>query len=122
MWRASSSVLLALVMAVAAGLLVHWWYASHPTDWSDFDQMWLGALALLRGQNPYLEVPKAFPWPLLYPLPAFLVGLPFVVVPLELARVGFAMLTAGLCTWAVLRSSAHAWPLQHGRCARTGLE
>lgn len=111
MWRVSWSVLLALVMTVTGGLLVHWWYASHPSEWSDFDQIWLGAHALVRGHNPYIEVPKAFPWPLLYPLPALLLGLPFVMVPLELARVGFAMVTAGLCTWAVLRRRAHAWPL-----------
>jgi hypothetical protein len=102
---------LAIIGAVLAGALVHSWYTGHPEEWSDFDQIWLGARALTQGLNPYVTVPKEFPWPLLYPLPAVLFGLPLAALPVDFARVAFAMFTGGLCTWAVLRRRSHAWPL-----------
>jgi hypothetical protein len=102
---------LAILGALLAGALVHGWYSGHPEEWSDFDQIWLGARALLDGLNPYAAVPKEFPWPLLYPMPAVLFGLPFAWLSLEFARVGFAMFTGGLCTWAVLSRRPYAWPL-----------
>lgn len=102
---------LAILGAVLAGALVHSWYSGHPEEWSDFDQIWLGARALLQGQNPYAVVPREFPWPLLYPLPALLFGLPLAGLPMDLARVTFAMFSGGLCTWALLSRRPHAWPL-----------
>jgi hypothetical protein len=105
------SAALAVLGAVLAGALVRGWYAGHPEEWSDFDQIWLGARALLAGANPYVVVPKEFPWPLLYPLPAVLFGLPLAGLPVELARIAFAMFTGGLCTWAVMSRRPHAWPL-----------
>jgi hypothetical protein len=105
------SVGLAILGAVLAGALVHSWYSGHPEEWSDFDQIWLGARALLQGRNPYAVVPREFPWPLLYPLPALLFGLPLAGLPVEVARVTFAMFSGGLCTWALLSRRPHVWPL-----------
>jgi hypothetical protein len=93
-------------------VLVWFYYARYaPGTWSDFDQIWLGARAVLAGRDPYAEVLQLFPWPLYYPLPALLLGLPFALVPLGLARVLFAGLTGGVVTWALLRYRPHAWPL-----------
>ncbi len=105
-------VLLALGVASAAGLLVWYyyqWYA--PGLWSDFDQVWLGSRALLAGEDPYAEVATHFPWPLYYPLPTLLVGVPFAAWSLPSARIVFAIVTAGLASWAILRYFRHAWPL-----------
>jgi hypothetical protein len=101
------------IAAAVLGGLVTWFYYTRyaPATWSDFDQVWLGSRVLLRGGDPYAEVPKAFPWPLYYPLPTLLVGLPFAVWPLLSARILFAVVTAGLGTWAILRYRPHAWPL-----------
>jgi len=104
------------ILGVAAGVLsgaIVWFYYTHyaPDIWSDIDQVWLGARALLRGQDPYAEVPKTFPWPLYYPLPALLLGLPLVPLPLPIARIVFAAVTAAVCAWALLRHRPHAWPM-----------
>jgi len=62
-------VLLATITAGFAGGLLVWFFYTHyaPSQWGDFDQVWLGSRALLAGRDPYLEVPKHFPWPLYYP-------------------------------------------------------
>jgi hypothetical protein len=106
-------VLLATITAGLAGGLLVWFFYTHyaPSQWGDFDQVWLGSRALLAGRDPYLEVPKHFPWPLYYPLPAMLVGLLFAPWPLLTSRILFAALTASIGTWAVLRHRPHAWPL-----------
>jgi hypothetical protein len=94
------------------GALVWFYYTRYaPTIWSDFDQVWLGSRALLAGRDPYIEVPKAFPWPLYYPLTTLLLGLPFAALPLLTSRILFAALTAGVAVWAILRHRPHAWPL-----------
>jgi hypothetical protein len=74
---------------------------------SDFDQCWIAARALLRGQDPYTAVIQAgWPWPLYYPLPAVLVAVPFTAVPMALARVAFAGLGAGLLAYGI---TARGW-------------
>lgn len=105
-------LILCAIAAVLGGVFV-WYYYTHyaPGVWSDLDQVWIGSRALLRGQDPYVEVPKAFPGPLFYPLPALLVALPFAPCPILAARILFGAVTAGLATWGVLRYHAHAWPL-----------
>jgi hypothetical protein len=104
-------LVIALVAGVAAGAFVWWYYQHYPSEWSDFDQVWLGARFLLAGRDPYVEVPRVFPWPLYYPLPTLLVGVPFAALPLVQARILFAAVSAGICTWAILRQHPHAWPL-----------
>jgi hypothetical protein len=102
----------ALLTALAGGLYVWWYYARHaPATWSDFDQIWLGARALVHGQDPYQVVKAHFPWPLYYPMPALILGLPVVPLSLQGARVAFAAISAGLFAYALLRERPHAWPL-----------
>ena len=104
-------LLASLAAALAAGLLVWFYYVRYaPGVWSDFDHLWLAARSLLAGANPYVEVPKVFPWPFYYPLTAALIGVPFAGVSLLHGRMMFAALTAGICTWAILRHRPHAWP------------
>jgi hypothetical protein len=73
----------------------------------DFDQIWLGARALLQGKNPYVEVPRSgFVAPLYYPLPAMIVGAPFALLPLQAARVAFVGVGAFVLAYAL---TARAW-------------
>jgi hypothetical protein len=60
------------------------------------------------------------PWPLIYPLPAVLLSLPFAVVPLQLARALFAGVSSGLLGYALssrwigllpFLSGAYMWAL-----------
>jgi hypothetical protein len=104
------------LVSLAAGLIAAayvWWYYAHavPWAWSDFDQLWIGARALLDRRDPYVAVRANFPWPLYYPLPALVLSLPFAVLPQAGARVAFAAFSAGLTTWVVLRYRPIMWPM-----------
>lgn len=96
--------------ALAAGY-VWLYYHTHPAHWSDLDQIWLGARALLAGENPYPAVEQSFAWPLYYPLPAILVGLPLALFSLTFARCAFAFLTAAVAIYAVARYRPSLWLL-----------
>src|SRR5262249_25068869 len=50
------------------------------------------------------------PYPLYYPLPAVLCGLPFTPFPLAVARVVFASLAAGVFAACMLIKRPQAWP------------
>src|SRR5689334_6881561 len=66
---------------------------SHGGQASDFAQLWYAARAWRYGMNPYDVVGpgRAFPWPfpLLYPLPAVIVAVPFSFLPVRLAEALF---------------------------------
>ena len=108
-WRSAVPFMVGLL----AGAFVWNYYSRYaPWVWSDFDQIWLGARALLAGRDPYVEVPgKGFPWPLYYPLPALILGIPFTPLTLMAARVAFAAVTAFAFAAALLRHRPHALPL-----------
>jgi len=103
---------MAPIGAALIGAAYVWWHYAirRPGEWSDFDQFWLGARALVAGENPYVVVARDFPWPLFYPLPALLIALPFAPLPLLAARCAFAAATAAIFTYAVLRYRPHLWP------------
>lgn len=96
-------VLVSAAAGLGAALLVWFHYRFSPDAYSDFDQIWLGAHALLEGQNPYLTIPASFPWPNYYPLTALILGLPLAPLSMMGARCAFAFLTAAVSTWAVMR-------------------
>ena len=82
---------------------------------SDFDQIWVAARALIGGANPYDAVRSGYetlgplPFPLFYPLPAVVAGVPFAFLPLVAARAAFAALSIG--TFAYLISARGLWAL-----------
>jgi hypothetical protein len=100
-----------IVLVVAATLsasAISWVFWSRPQPSpSDFAQVWYGARGLLAGLNPYdLVGPgRAFEWryPLLYPLPAVLAGVPFALLPLRLVDPIFVGLSTGLLVVALTR-------------------
>lgn len=91
--------------------------AIHEPVWpTDFDQLWHSARALLRGVDPYSVVgPRERPfywlWPLYYPLPAVLAAIPLSWLPVAVARVTFATLSAGVLGWSMGRRLVHLWPM-----------
>ncbi len=97
----------AFVIALAtAAYIVARGDASHLA--SDFDQLWFGARALLRGQNPYdvIGPGRPFDWDYLYyPLPALLLVSPLALAPLMMARAVFGAISAGVLAFAVTRDS-----------------
>ena len=88
---------------------------SNPGFVSDFDQVWAGAAALWRHENPYLVVGpgKAFHWhwPLYYPMPALVLVGPLGLLPAIPARMLFAGLSASLLAFAITKDGFARWPL-----------
>jgi hypothetical protein len=109
-----------IAWALGAGILaaLYWWYASaaNPQGVSDFDQHWVAARVLLSGGNPYIEVVGGTPGPLehyqfryYYPLPAALMVMPLVWLPVVVARAVLCALTFGAL--AFLLTKRGPWPL-----------
>ncbi|MBA3560608.1 MAG: hypothetical protein H0W30_18660 [Gemmatimonadaceae bacterium] len=80
-------------------------------DMKDLDQAWYAARALIAGGNPYDVVGpgQAFEWgwPLLYPLPAVLIAVPFSFANLPLARLLFVAISSALLGFAFTRHGYH---------------
>lgn len=108
--RALTATIVAAVSAAAVLALAH----AQPGIARDFDQLWFGAHAVMRGADPYALVGpgRAFEWrwPLYYPLPALLVTLPLAWAPVAVARALFVAASAGACTMAFTRDGWHRWP------------
>jgi hypothetical protein len=99
-------------MAVAAVIGAFYWGASSaPGYGSDLDQVWHGSRALMSGLDPYSTVgpglAHSMDFPLYYPLPAIVAFLPLALLPLELARTAFIVLTAGLLAYAITYDGWH---------------
>jgi hypothetical protein len=98
----------AIVAAIIAGVVAT--LAPITDAGGDFSQLWAGASALIRHQDPYAAVgpgtPLPWPWPLYYPAPALLVALPFTILPLYAARIVWVSLLSGIFAYAV---TAEAW-------------
>jgi hypothetical protein len=104
----------ALIGAVGA-TYVYFYAHANPGFVSDFDQVWAGAQALWRGQNPYLVVGPGrqfhWHWPLYYPMPALVLVAPLGLLPVVAARMVFAGLSAALLAFAITRDGFARWPL-----------
>lgn len=116
----STRVLVGFAMGIIAGACVLM-ANDGPDAVSDWDQCWLAGRALLHGRSPYAAVnSETSPWPLIYPLPAVLVSLPFTLLPLSLGRAFFAGVSSGLLAYALsarwigllpFLSGAYMWAL-----------
>lgn len=97
-----------IMLAVLAGCMagtatIQQSVRSYPRD---FGQVWFAARSLLHGVNPYPLVGPglAYDWayPLLYPLPAGVVAIPFAALSLTAACVLFSVLAAAAFGWALM--------------------
>ena len=84
---------------------------------SDFDQIVIGARRTLAGLTPYTASPlPGLDWPIYYPMPALVLGLPFAAMSLATAHAVFSGISGGLFTWALSRDgdaklfSLGTWP------------
>lgn len=100
-------VAVGIAVGEICGVLAWATQSSGRTDWA---QIWYGARALIGGINPYTVVGpgRLFEWqfPLLYPLPAVVVGVPFALAPLPAAVGLFAGCSAALLAFALTK---HGW-------------
>ena len=103
-------VAIAAAVGLAFGGLALWLRLAGRLISSDFDQIWLAGRAVVQRHDPYHAVAQGFPMPLYYPLPAAIVGLPLVAVPITWAGpmfvgIGFGLLAYGLLqrgVWALI--------------------
>jgi hypothetical protein len=99
-----SEALLALAAGIVAAVLCWVSYLIPPPSTSDFEPLWIGARAVLAGQDPYAVVPTmGTRYPLYYPLPAVLITLPLGAVPFPWARALWAAAGAAVFVVAALR-------------------
>jgi hypothetical protein len=72
----------------------------------DFEQAWYAARAILAGSNPYQQVGPGlavdWPFPLLYPLPAGVVAIPFAPFSVHASAVLFSFIGGVLFAWALM--------------------
>ena len=94
--------ILALAIAFVVGfrLLL---YALIPDRYSDFDLLYYAADHLVHGVNPYPIATQWFKYPLFYPMPAVLLAVPFTLLPLDLARPVFDIVTGCALVYALWR-------------------
>jgi len=78
-----------------------------PAYGTDFDPIRFAARLLIQGVDPYplIGPDRRYFWNfrLLYPLPAILLALPFLVVPVVVARAAFVAVGSGLLAYATTR-------------------
>src|SRR5262245_59406339 len=98
-------LLLTAALATAAGAyaLAHRWPDFGRA--SDLLQARMGAIGWLQGLDPYRFVREsgAWPYPLLYPLPALMVVSPLALVPAWLSEAVFMLLGTALLAWGLTR-------------------
>jgi hypothetical protein len=106
-------VLIAIGLAAFAGAIS--WFATHRVGFGtpDFHWWYVGARALLDGQNPYAAVPEAIgsEFRLFHPLPAVLLTVPFVLVRADVALTVFSAVCTAVLAFAVTRTSFDRLPL-----------
>lgn len=106
-------LVVALAVGVMAGLLA-FTFQSRPDAAPDFIYPWKAARLLLQGTNPYSALPGGltapFQAPLLYPLPAVLVAIPFSWLSLPLAVGTFMGLSVFLLAYTMTREGWDALP------------
>ena len=91
------------------------WIGTHRTGFGvpDFHWWWVGARALLDGQNPYEAVPRVIgpAFRLYHPMPAVLVAVPFALLRPDVALSLFSALSTAILAFAVTRTSYARLPL-----------
>ena len=95
---------LTLIAGLISAFICWLAYRIPPPSTSDFELIWIGARALLSGEDPYAVVPTTGThYPLYYPLTAIVLGVPFAPLPFAWARVVWAGLSGAAFAWAALR-------------------
>ena len=92
---------------VIAGVTSYTWNGVAFNTQTDFAQLWYAARALPHGVSPYTVVGPGKglegSFPLIYPMPAVLLAVPFSLVPLRLADALFCAVGAFALAWAITR-------------------
>ena len=99
-------LLVAIAIGIVAAAYVAAQYHRLGGGHHDFDQVWLGARAVIRGENPYGVPLSDLGYPLFYPVPALLIVAPLSWLPLAWAGSAFFGFGSGLLAYGML---ARGW-------------
>ena len=106
-------VAIALALGLFAATVA--WIATHRPGFGvpDFHWWWVGARALLDGQNPYEAVPLIIgpEFRLFHPMPAVVLAVPFALLEPDVALSLFSGLSAAVLAFAVTKESYDRLPL-----------
>ena len=106
-------VAIALALGLFAATVA--WIATHRSGFGvpDFHWWWVGARALLDGQNPYEAVPLIIgpEFRLFHPMPAVVLAVPFALLEPDVALSLFSGLSAAVLAFAVTKESYDRLPL-----------
>ena len=102
----------ALIGIAAAGvttlILANYWRSMPTTYHSDAGQLWYAARELVAGHDPYASIgpgrPFNWPFPLLYPLPAVLLFVPFAALSEHATDIIWASLGVAFLTYSLLQT------------------
>src|SRR5215213_9521380 len=98
-------IVLAALCGILAALVTFQKNVREPTP-RDFEQVWYAARAILNGAYPYSQIGPglAFDWPfpLVYPLPAAVIAIPFAPFPAQAATVLFSAIAGVAFAWALM--------------------
>jgi hypothetical protein len=107
----------ACAIGAAAGLLSYA-FLNRPGSGGDFFFFWHAGRSLMAGDNPYKVIPVGPENPggdvFLYPLPALLVIVPFVWLPLAASGAAFIGVSTALLAYLIVRDSPHKLPMFMG--------
>ena len=113
----SPSIRSRVAIAIALGLFAATvsWIATHRPGFGvpDFHWWWVGARALLDGQNPYEAVPRIIgpEFRLFHPMPAVLVTVPLALLQPDVALSLFSGLSTATLAFAITKHSFDRLPL-----------
>lgn len=104
----AARLIVSVLIAGGAGLY-YWWGVRHATPrfYGDYVQHWVGARAVLRGDDPVTAVARiGWHYPLYYPLPTELIALPFALLPFVASECVFVGVGAGVLAFGMTK---HRW-------------
>ena len=93
---------------VTAWILAAYWRPMPASYHSDAAQLWFAARELLAGRDPYASIGPGlafnWPFPLLYPMPAVLLFVPFAFLSEHATDIVWASVGAAFLTYSLLRT------------------
>jgi len=105
---------IAITIGTLSGVMA-WKLIGRPGYSSDFFHYWSATRTLLEGGDPYRVIPQGLRNPgndvALYPMPAYLLLVPFAPFPLSIAGGLFMGLSAGLAAWGIARTGIARLPV-----------
>lgn len=112
-------LLVALGVAIVSAVFIVWYHAMHPGGF-DLDHLWYAARVTLEGREPYDAIGQGrefeWQWPLLYPMTAVVLAIPFALIPPVVASTLFSAVSIGALAYLLTRDGYQRLPILLSAC------